>query len=70
MLSPKPTQKFQDGKISHGKLCLWKELECHCLCVLLLSTVGQSQKPTEVPTYGVLRKNKGKNKVISTILII
>lgn len=60
MLPPKPTQKFQGGKTTHGKLCLWKELECHCLCVFLLSTVGQSQKATEVLRCGVFRKNKGK----------
>lgn len=34
MPPPKPAQKFQGGKITDGKLCLWKELECHCLCVL------------------------------------
>lgn len=57
MLPPKPTQKFQGGKITHGKFCLWKGLEHHCLCV---SAVGQ--KPTEVLTRGVSRKNKGKEQ--------
>lgn len=45
MLSPKTKLKLRGGKIIQGKLCLWKQMECHCACVLPLSHWDRARSP-------------------------